>query len=151
MEKGPPKLADKIFEWYCNDKLKESIQGDLHERFYDDLKKYHRSRARFYYWMAIIRFCNRHTLKRKSRSPNRNSIFLSLIKNYLKVSTRHLWKHKSSSSINVFGFAIALACCFIIFLFVRQELSLINFIPKWIAFIEFQIILFDLPGILSIH
>ena len=44
-------------------------------------------------------------------------------KHYLRVAIRNFFKHKSYSFINVAGLAIGLACCFVIVLYVRHELS----------------------------
>ncbi|MFT3823812.1 MAG: ABC transporter permease [Chitinophagaceae bacterium] len=46
-----------------------------------------------------------------------------MIKNYLKIAFRHLSRHKVFTTIQVFGFAVGLATCLLITLFVRDELS----------------------------
>ena len=46
-----------------------------------------------------------------------------MLKHYLKIITRILWKNKSYSSINVIGLAIGLACFILISLWVNNELS----------------------------
>ena len=46
-----------------------------------------------------------------------------MIKNYLKIALRNLRKHKGYTFINITGLAVGLACCLLIVLFVRDELS----------------------------
>jgi putative ABC transport system permease protein len=46
-----------------------------------------------------------------------------MFKHYLRIAVRNFLKHKSYSFINVAGLAIGLACCFVIVLYVRHELS----------------------------
>jgi putative ABC transport system permease protein len=46
-----------------------------------------------------------------------------MFKNYLKTALRHILKHKVYSLINVAGLAVGIACCLLIFLFVRDELA----------------------------
>lgn len=46
-----------------------------------------------------------------------------MIKNYLKVSFRNLWKNKSFSAINICGLAIGLAACLLILQYVSFKLS----------------------------
>ena len=53
-----------------------------------------------------------------------------MLKNYLKIALRNLLKHKGYSLINILGLAIGLACCMLIILFVRQELSYDSFHEK---------------------
>ncbi|WP_428331285.1 ABC transporter permease [Mucilaginibacter sp.] len=46
-----------------------------------------------------------------------------MIKNYLKIAFRNLWRHKSFSMINIIGLAVGMAACFLIFMYVKFELS----------------------------
>ena len=46
-----------------------------------------------------------------------------MIKNYLKIGWRNLFKHKSVSIINISGLAIGIAACMIIYLYVHNELT----------------------------
>ncbi len=53
-----------------------------------------------------------------------------MFKNYLKIGMRILVKHKGSSFINITGLAIGMACCMLILLFVKDELSYDRFNEK---------------------
>lgn len=46
-----------------------------------------------------------------------------MIKNYLKIAVRNLKKNKGYSLINIFGLTIGIACCVMILLYIRNELS----------------------------
>ena len=46
-----------------------------------------------------------------------------MLKNYLKVAFRSLWKDKFFSFLNISGLAIGIACCLLIVLYVNYELS----------------------------
>ena len=46
-----------------------------------------------------------------------------MIRNFFKIAFRNIVKHKGISFINIFGLAIGMACCILIMLFVRDELS----------------------------
>ena len=46
-----------------------------------------------------------------------------MLKNYLRVALRNLWKYKAFSLINIVGLAVGIACCIAILLYVRDELS----------------------------
>jgi len=50
-----------------------------------------------------------------------------MIKNYLKVAWRNIWKNKVFSAINIIGLSIGMAACIVIMLFVSYEKSFDNF------------------------
>lgn len=53
-----------------------------------------------------------------------------MLKNYLKLALRNLWKNKAFSAINIIGLSIGLAVCITILLFVQQEKSFDSFHKK---------------------
>ncbi len=46
-----------------------------------------------------------------------------MLQNYLKIAFRNLWRRKGYSIINVLGLAVGMACCILIVLYVRHEMS----------------------------
>jgi putative ABC transport system permease protein len=46
-----------------------------------------------------------------------------MFKNYLKIAFRNIVRHKGYSFINIAGLAAGIACCMLIMLYVRDELS----------------------------
>ena len=53
-----------------------------------------------------------------------------MVKNYLKIAFRNLWRHKVFSFINITGLAVGMAACFLIFLYVSFEASYDSFYGK---------------------
>lgn len=53
-----------------------------------------------------------------------------MVRNYIKIAFRNLWKHKSFSAINIAGLAAGLTACFFILSYVRFELSYDSFHSK---------------------
>ena len=53
-----------------------------------------------------------------------------MLYNYLKIALRHLLRHKAFSFINLFGLAVGITCCLLIFLFIQDELSYDRFHPN---------------------
>ena len=53
-----------------------------------------------------------------------------MIKNYLRVAFRNLWRHKGFSFLNIMGLTIGMSACFLVFLYVKFELSYDNFHTK---------------------
>ena len=50
-----------------------------------------------------------------------------MIKNYLLLAVKHLRKQKVFSIINILGLTVGITCCFLIFLFIFNEMSYDNF------------------------
>lgn len=46
-----------------------------------------------------------------------------MLKNFIKIAFRNLWRNKTYASINIFGLSIGVACAVLILLWVRDELS----------------------------
>lgn len=53
-----------------------------------------------------------------------------MFRNYFKIAIRHLQRHKFLTAINICGLAVGMACCIIIVLYVRDELSFDRFHHK---------------------
>jgi len=49
-----------------------------------------------------------------------------MIKNYLKVALRNLWKNKTYSIINILGLTAGTVCCLYILLYVKEQYSFDN-------------------------
>ncbi|NVM63368.1 putative ABC transport system permease protein [Mucilaginibacter sp. SG538B] len=54
-----------------------------------------------------------------------------MIRNYIKIACRSLWRHKGFSIINIIGLAIGLAACFLIYINIKFELSYDTFNEKF--------------------
>jgi putative ABC transport system permease protein len=53
-----------------------------------------------------------------------------MLKNYFKIAFRNLWRHRVFSLINILGLTVGMTACFLIFLYVRFELSYDSFHSK---------------------
>ena len=53
-----------------------------------------------------------------------------MIRNYLKIALRNLLRNKAFSAINIAGLSIGLACCMLIFLYTKDEVSYDRFHEK---------------------
>lgn len=54
-----------------------------------------------------------------------------MLKNYLKIALRNLFKNKVYSIINVMGLTLGFLCCMLIMLHVKDELSYDKFVPNY--------------------
>ncbi len=116
----PPKRAEQFFEWYCNDRLVETIGGDLYERFIDNYEQYGTKKANRKYWIDVVRFMNRHTLQRSKKSKFNN---MSIFNNYVKVGYRNLVRNRAFTAINILGLSVSMAVCLLIILLINDQMS----------------------------
>ncbi len=114
----PPKWADRFLEFYCNPTLLEQIQGDVHELYYWRLEEKGIVKAKNAFWWDVIRFFRWRNIKRSTTQKQQfNNI--AMLKNYFKIGWRNLLNQKIPSFINIFGLAIAIACCMVAYLFIE--------------------------------
>jgi putative ABC transport system permease protein len=120
MPPPPPQWLDKILEWVCADHLLEEIQGDLHERYYVRVQQVGEQKAKHLYFREVFSYIRLSNINR----PSSTKIFTTrMFTNYFTIAWRNLSKHKLYSAIKIGGFALGIAACLLIMLFIRDELS----------------------------
>ncbi len=124
----PPRLADKLLEWFCAPHLLEELQGDLHEEFYYQVNLVGVRRARLRYFRDVIGFIRPFALKRTSTLyPASPLLQLDMFKNYLTIALRNLWRNKGYATINITGLSVAFCICTFLFLTAHFQLSFDSF------------------------
>jgi putative ABC transport system permease protein len=111
-----PKFGDCLLKLLARYDVNPHMRGDFDEEFSLIYETKGFVRAWFWYWTHLLRSLPvfiRDILYWRS----------IMIKNYLKIALRNFQRHKGYSLINIAGFAIGMACCLLILLYVRHELS----------------------------
>ena len=132
MSKGPkhnvpPKLAQKTLLRFLREDLAEEVLGDLDEKFHSMVRRKSLFRARLDYWYQVFNYLRPFAIK-KSRSMHVNDY--AMFQHYFKISWRNMLKSKGYSFINVTGLSLGLACCMLIFLYTKDEISFDRFHAK---------------------
>jgi putative ABC transport system permease protein len=117
---APPSWAVKLFRWYCNDHLSEAVLGDLIEIHQRRSAKYGSRRADLLFVMNVLSFIQPFALRKKSNQPYNQVI---MFRSYLTIAWRSMMKQKMYAAIKVGGFALGLATCMVIALYIRHELD----------------------------
>jgi putative ABC transport system permease protein len=125
----PPKWADQLLAWFCAPHLLEEIQGDLHERYHKHVQERGKAAADTAYIGCVLSFIRPFTLKRKSL-PYLQASFTDMLQNYFIIALRHMKRNKVFSTINIAGLSVGLACCMLIFLYTKDEVSFDRFHEK---------------------
>jgi putative ABC transport system permease protein len=123
----PPKLARRLLISFLRNDLVEEVEGDLEEKFSATLKTRSLFRARLNYWFQVINYLRPFALQ-KTKLPF--LIHAAMLESYFKIGWRNMIKQRMYSSIKVGGFALGIAACFLIALFIQTELSYDKHLPK---------------------
>lgn len=126
MKALPPKYALRFLRWFCRPDYIEEIEGDLVEIFENQNQQSPEKAKRVFVWSVVKHFRPEfirpiHVFKFK---------FFNMYRNYLTVSWRNLHKQRMYSAIKIGGFALGIAACFLISLFISNELSYDKHIPN---------------------
>ena len=106
----------------------EEIEGDMEELFFDHVEQFSHAKAKRMYTWEMLKLLRPILLKNVRHTPTLNQY--AMFKNYFKIAWRNLVKKKAYSVINIFGLGLGMACCFLIFMFVQDELSYDNYHEK---------------------
>lgn len=110
----PPKLAQKLFDWYCGYAKVDDLRGDLDELFHHHVKTKSINKAKQIYWKQVFSLMFSYALRKRKRNAqsgiySSNAISLSMIRNYLKVAVRNLYQYRYFTLLNAFGLAIGMS------------------------------------------
>ena len=121
MNKKPPKYALKFFRWFCHPDYAEDIEGDLQEKFHQNIEKHGMKTAKWKITWAILGLI-RPSLMRDFEHPFLQNLTIMFRHNF-KISTRTLWRDKGFSLINIGGLALGMAVAMLIGLWIYDELT----------------------------
>ena len=122
----PPRLADRLLEWFVAPHLLESLVGDLHEEFAYQVGRIGERRARWRYWWDVLGFVRPWAMKCKETEYS-NPTNMDMIRNNFTIAWRGLKRNRSFTALNVLGLSVGVAAALLLFMTVRYELSFDTF------------------------
>lgn len=124
----PPAWPVKLLRFFLKKEYVEEIEGDMEEIFFENVEAHSLSKAKRMYTWEMLKLLRPTLLKNINPSATYNPY--GMYKNYIKIAWRNLIKKKAYSFINIFGLGLGIACCFLIFMYVQDELSYDNYHEK---------------------
>jgi predicted permease len=118
----PPRWADRLLERLCAPEKLEEVLGDLHERYYRDVRRLGGKQARRRYPREVLSYLRPSIMKRKP-THHPQSLFIDMLRNYLTIAWRNLAKNRAFSAINLGGLAVGMGVAMLIGLWVYDELT----------------------------
>ncbi|MEJ1240023.1 ABC transporter permease [Chryseolinea sp. T2] len=117
---SPPRAASRLLLSFLRDDLAEDVSGDLEERFYNDVLRHGSFKAKVNYWYQVINYLRPFAFKKIKSSPQNNA---AMVGNYFKIGWRNLVRQRMYSFIKIGGFAMGIAACLLIAIYIQDELS----------------------------
>ncbi|MEQ9301177.1 MAG: ABC transporter permease [Cyclobacteriaceae bacterium] len=121
MNKRPPKFLLRFFRWFCHPDLQVSIEGDLTELYEERRKDSGRMKANSIFFWDVLLLLRPDIIRPIGGYSKQNNI--GMINNYIKVGARNINRNKAFSALNITGLSIGIACCVLISIYVKNELS----------------------------
>jgi len=122
MQARPSSAALRLLRLLADPNEADCLEGDIGEEYSDIFERRGKTAAAVWLWFQIVISIPSFV---KSQLYWRNTMFA----NYLKTAWRNINKHRFFSVINIAGLAVGMACCILIFLWVKDELSFDRFHP----------------------
>ena len=122
---NPPKWPLKFLRFFVKKEYLEEIEGDMEEIFCDNVEKFSSRKARRIYAVDRLKLLRPILLKNLDVLQNINPY--PMFRNYSKTSLRSLMKNPLSSFINIFGLAVAIGICLVVYSFLDLDYSIDRF------------------------
>jgi putative ABC transport system permease protein len=119
-QKTPPAWAIRFFRSFCNDHLSEAVLGDLTDLYQRRFRSMGKRKADLYFFWNVIQFLQPFALRKPQYSTHTP---MSMYKSFIIIASRSMAKQKMFTAIKVGGFALGLATCIVIALYIRHEVS----------------------------
>ncbi len=114
-----PKIANWLIRRFIRDTQLEEFLGDLQEVYSERLASGSKLRARLMYWFDAFHLLFGFSSFRLFKTQNHNT----MIRYNLKMVYRNLLREVSYSAINISGLSFGIACCVILALYLKSELT----------------------------
>ncbi|WP_420582736.1 ABC transporter permease [Reichenbachiella sp.] len=105
----------------CREGLHEEIEGNLIE--YRERLNPNTLKSKWQFFYQVLTYLRPSTMK----SISQNSKFYIMFNFNIVQTIRGLWMHRSTTILNISGYAIGMLCVFVLFFYIKGELAHDNF------------------------
>ncbi|NQZ78256.1 MAG: ABC transporter permease [Ekhidna sp.] len=112
MNTKPPKIFDRILQWYCTQSDLEDIQGDFYE-IYDERLEESKMKANWLFVIDTLRLINPFS-KQKKKDTWLSESYNFNFKNQIRRSFRNLKKYPFVNGLKIVGLGLAISAFFFI-------------------------------------
>jgi len=116
-----PAFSLKLIRFFCKTDLAEELEGNLIE-YHRELKEASTTFLFLKYWYQVFNYIRPSTLKSITQIKNRTMFYFNPL-----ITIRNLYKHRSTSILNILGFTLGLTAAIFLYFYVASELSYDSF------------------------
>ncbi|WP_439582987.1 ABC transporter permease [Dyadobacter bucti] len=107
---SPPRWLNRIAMRICAPHVRETVMGDLHERYALRVSRLGVKKANYFFLREVLGLIRPSIIARKNSSLPSVAFFnLDMLANYFKTATRNLSKNAFFTTLNVFGLALGMS------------------------------------------
>ena len=125
----PPRWGRQLLVWLHPEETLEEVEGDLDELYAYWYHRAGRTQATLHYLLNVMSVLPPFVRRRPRKAGLKQPFFLlpDMIRSYLTIALRNLWKSRGYAAINVAGLAVAFCICIFLFLTAYQQLTFDSF------------------------
>src|ERR1044071_661501 len=113
-----PRLAERLFDWYCGRARVDDLRGDMEEVFHRYVETHGYRKAKSIYWRQVLSLTFSYAIRKRKRSASYHHLSsanpFDMFSNYFKVGFRNLVRHKYFTILNMAGLAIGMSVSLLI-------------------------------------
>ncbi|QSE98014.1 ABC transporter permease [Fulvivirga lutea] len=121
----PPEWPFKLLRFFCKEELVEQVEGDMMETFDYRVETLGLSKAKWLLYRDVFSMLRPFAIKGINFKNSNN---ITMLINYFKLTIRGIKSNKVTSAISIFGLALAISCCIVLFLFAQIIINANDFI-----------------------
>ncbi|KAA6438536.1 FtsX-like permease family protein [Dyadobacter flavalbus] len=107
---SPPSWLNRIAMRLCAPHVRETVMGDLHERYALRVTRFGVKKANCFYMKEVLGLVRPSIIARRNSSLPSGAFFnFDMLANYFKTATRNLLKNTFFTTLNVFGLALGMS------------------------------------------
>jgi putative ABC transport system permease protein len=113
-----PRLAERLFDWYCGLAKVDDLRGDLEELFHRNVGSSGYRKAKNIYWRQVLSLIFSYAIRKRKRNASHHHLSsanpFDMLSNYFKVGFRNLVRHRYFTMLNMVGLAIGMSVSLLI-------------------------------------
>ncbi|CCH55195.1 protein of unknown function DUF214 [Fibrisoma limi BUZ 3] len=126
---GPPRWAKRLLRWLHPANTLEEVEGDLDELYAYWYERAGEPQASLRYLLNVLSVMPPFVRRRQQVNPypQPSSFHPDMIRSYVKIALRNLWRSKGYAAVNVVGLSVAFCICLFLFLVAYRQLTFDSF------------------------